>query len=305
MSIITITGDLASGKSLVAKKIAKESEAVYFSTGLLQREIAAEVGLTTLELNKYAETHPEIDREIDARVRTLTDRDTDLVVDSRMAWHFLPHSFKVYLSTQLVRAAQRVIADTERSSEPVYQDRNDAMLKLQERKASENKRYLQLYGADCSRMSNFNLVVDTTYSIPDESIRTILAGFKDWRRNKPVHRFWYSPRSILPLRSLSQLDTLGSPGHPQTVQALMCNGNLYAYTGTDRLVNALKTQCSYLPVDIIAVDGEEVPAAGCSAVQFVQDAYQAAILSEWEQEFDFKYLDFPGPFGERTFWRQD
>ncbi|MGH8556370.1 MAG: cytidylate kinase family protein [Methylococcales bacterium] len=293
MSIITITGDLASGKSLVAKKIAKELGAAYFSTGLIQREIAAKHGMTTLELNQYSETHPEIDREIDDRVRTFSDRNTDLVVDSRMAWYFLPHSFKVFLSTNIVRAAERVIADTERSSEPVYKDRNDAMLKLQARKRSENKRYLQLYNADCSSMANFNLVVDTTYSVPDDSIRIIQAGFEDWRRNQPIHRFWYSPRSILPLRSLGQIDADRSPVK-KTTQVLMCKGNLYAYAGHSQLVNALKEQCSHLPVDVIAADGGKV-SEGCSAMQYVEGAYHAYIVSEWEQEFGFKYPeDCPG-----------
>ncbi|MCI0654105.1 MAG: cytidylate kinase family protein [Methylococcaceae bacterium] len=298
MAIITITGDLASGKSLVAKKIAKELGAVYFSTGLIQREIASKYAMTTLELNQYSETHPEIDREIDDRVRTLSDRNTDLVVDSRMAWHFLPHSFKVFLSTNIVRAAERVIADTERSSEPVYKNHNDAMLKLQARKRSENRRYMQLYNADCSSMTNFNLVVDTTHSVPDDSIRTILSGFADWRRNQPIHRFWYSPRSILPLCSLGQINA-DSSLVKETVQVLLCKGDLYAYAGYSRLVNALNEQCPYVPVDVVATDGERVP-EGRSAMQFIEGAHRAYIVSEWEQEFGFEYLALSGRFGERS-----
>ncbi|MCI0655053.1 MAG: cytidylate kinase family protein, partial [Methylococcaceae bacterium] len=287
MSIITITGDLASGKSLIAKKIAEELGAVYFSTGLIQREIAAEYGMTTLELNKYSESHPEIDHEIDDRVRRLNESADALVVDSRMAWHFLPHSFKVFLSTNIVRAAERVIADTERSSEPVYKDRNDAMLKLQERKYSENKRYLHLYSADCSSLSNFDLVVDTTYSVPDDTIQAIISGFEDWHRNRPIHRYWYSPRSILPLRSLSEADADSSPDSPQIVEVLLCNGNLYAYAGHGRLATALRGRQAYLPVDVIAADGQKFR-EGLSAVQYIDQAYNHDIVSEWEQEFGFE-----------------
>ncbi|MGH8547517.1 MAG: cytidylate kinase family protein [Methylococcales bacterium] len=299
MSIITITGDLASGKSLVAKKIARELDAVYFSTGLTQREIAAKHGMTTLELNRYSESHPEIDQEIDDRVRTLGDSGNELVVDSRMAWHFLPRSFKVYLTTNIVRAAERVIADTERSSEPVYKDRNDAMLKLQERKRSENKRYLQLYNADCSRLSNFDLVVDTTYTTPEHTIQTIISGFADWRRNRPVHRYWYSPRSILPLCPLSEVDADSARDTQQTVEVLMCNGTLYAYAGHGGLANALRARRPYLPVDVIAGDGQKVP-QGCSAEQYVEGVYHDGLLSEWEQEFGFNYLAPSGHSSERT-----
>ncbi|MGH8476395.1 MAG: cytidylate kinase family protein [Methylococcales bacterium] len=289
MSIITITGDLASGKSLVAKQIAAQLGAVYFSTGLIQREIASNYTMTTLELNQYSETHPEIDQEIDDRVRMLSDRDEGLVVDSRMAWHFLPHSFKVFLSTNIVRAAERVIADTERSSEPVYKDRSDAMLKLQERKRSENKRYWQLYNADCAKMSNFDLVVDTTYSVPNDSIRTIIAGLDDWRRNRPIHRYWYAPRSLLPLCAFRERATDRTARTQETVQVLLCKGNPYAFGGYDRLVDALREGSAYLPVDVLAADDERMP-DGCTANEFVENAYRTDILAEWEHEFGFKYL---------------
>jgi cytidylate kinase len=298
MSIISITGDLASGKSLVARKIAQELGAVYFSTGLIQREIAAKHGMTTLELNRYSEDHPEIDREIDDRFRTLGESGDELVVDSRMAWHFLPRSFKVYLVTNIVRAAERVIADTERSSEPVYKDRNDAMLKLQERKRSENTRYLQLYHADCSKLSNFDLVVDTTYSVPEDTIRIIISGFTDWRGNRPVHRYWYSPRSILPLRSLSEVDQDSSVAG-QTAEVLMCQGNLYVYAGHGLLADALRSRRPYLPVEVIACDAQKIP-QGLSAEQYVEGACDDDRLSEWEQAFGFKYLALSGRFSERS-----
>jgi CMP/dCMP kinase len=299
MSIITITGDLASGKSLVAKQMAKEIGAEYFSTGLIQREIAAKYGMTTLELNKYSESHPEIDQEIDDRVRQLSDSDRALVVDSRMAWYFLPKSFKVYLATNIVRAAERVIADTERSNEPVYQDRNDAMLKLKERKRSENKRYLQLYNADCAKLSNFDLVVDTTYSVPNDTIGAIMAALEDWRRNIPVRRYWYSPRSILPLRSWQGLEADPLLDRQQPVPVLMCNGELYVYSGHGTVFDALQTHRPYLPVEIIAEDEQPVREGG-TATHYLESAFKPEILSAWEQRFGFEYLALSGRFGERV-----
>jgi CMP/dCMP kinase len=290
MAIITITGDLASGKSLIARRIAAELGAVYFSTGFIQREIAAKFGMTTLELNKYAESHPEIDQEIDDRVRMLGSRDEDLVVDSRMAWHFLPDSFKVFLTTNLMRAAERVIADTERSNEPIYKDLQDAMLKLQERKRSENKRYLVLYNADCAKLSNFDLVIDTTYSVPDDTLRSIIFGFKAWLLKSPVHRYWYSPRSVLPLLSLADLDSEVQPDNiGKPVQVIFHQGAVYVYSGHRRLADALRAGDPYLPVEVIACSGEKLP-AGPSAAEYVEAAYDSDILSEWERAFGLEYL---------------
>ena len=62
---LSITGDIGSGKSAVSKILQAETGYPIYSTGGLQRRIAARYGMTTLELNEYAETHPEIDDEID------------------------------------------------------------------------------------------------------------------------------------------------------------------------------------------------------------------------------------------------
>ena len=48
MAIVTITGDLASGKSMVAKALIHPLNAEYFSTGNIQRGIAASMGMTAM-----------------------------------------------------------------------------------------------------------------------------------------------------------------------------------------------------------------------------------------------------------------
>ena len=299
MPIITITGDLASGKSLVAKRICSLLNAHYFSTGQIQREIAAKYGMTTLELNKFSETHPEIDEEIDNRVKMLAHDERQRVVDSRMAWYFLPDSFKVFLSTNIVCAAERVMADTERSNEPVYADRNDAMLKLQERKRSENKRYLELYDADCSCLSNFDLVVDTTYSVPEDTIKVIISQFDEWKQGHAVERFWYSPRSILPLRSLlAGQSTLGN--EELAIQVVVSGGNPYAYSSHEGLAVALRNGQAYTSVKVIACDDERLP-GGVTVDQYLEGFTGSSVMQEWEQEFGFEYLAVSGRFSERRF----
>jgi cytidylate kinase len=298
MPIITITGDLASGKSLVAKRICSLLNADYFSTGQIQREIATKYGMTTLELNKFSETHPEIDQEIDNRVKMLANDERQRIVDSRMAWHFLPDSFKVFLSTNIVCAAERVIADTERSNEPVYADRNDAMLKLQERKRSENKRYLELYDADCSCLSNFDLVVDTTYSVPEDTIKVIISQFDEWQQGHVVERFWYSPRSILPLRPLVLAGQRRQGNENPAIQVVVSRGNLYAYSSHEGLAVALRNGQAYTPVKVIAYDDERLP-DGVTVDQYLEGFTGSSVMKEWEQEFGFEYLAVSGRFSER------
>ena len=173
--MITLTGDLGSGKSTVSKILTERLNYDYVYTGKIQREIANRYQMSTLELNQYAETHPEIDEEIDATFKALNDS-TGLIVDSRLAWFFIPDSFKVYLKCNIDIAATRISNDKQRKSEQ-YISHEEAVQNIIARKESENKRYMELYGADCADESNFNLMVDTSFITPEEVADVIIGEY--------------------------------------------------------------------------------------------------------------------------------
>ncbi|MDR0796623.1 MAG: cytidylate kinase family protein [Tannerella sp.] len=176
--IISITGDLGSGKSTVAELLCKRLNYEYIYTGQIQRKIANRYNMTTLELNNYSETHPEIDEEIDSTFKSLNES-TNLIVDSRLAWFFIPKSFKVFLKTDLIVSANRISGDNQRKEES-YSSEKEAVDKIIARKVSENKRYMELYGADCSDLNNFDLIVDTSVITPEEVVDIILAKYNSW-----------------------------------------------------------------------------------------------------------------------------
>lgn len=158
---ITLTGDLGSGKSAVSKLLCEKTGYQYVSTGQIQRQLAAELGMDTLELNRRADWDPTIDERIDGIFVALGQDPHGYVVDSRLAWFFLPTSLKIYLAVDVRVAAQRILADPSRNSEQ-YQTEAEAIEKILARKQSENERFLKKYGADCANMGNFDLVLDTT-----------------------------------------------------------------------------------------------------------------------------------------------
>ena len=62
---ITLTGDLGSGKSVVSRILCERTGFEYISTGRVQRQLAQELGIDTLEMNRRADTDPTIDERID------------------------------------------------------------------------------------------------------------------------------------------------------------------------------------------------------------------------------------------------
>jgi CMP/dCMP kinase len=175
MNKITLTGDLGSGKSAVSALLCGKTGYAYISTGQIQRKLASEMGMDTLEMNRRADTDPSIDERIDGVFVSLNQDPAGYVVDSRLAWFFIPSSFKVYLKVDTYVAAQRIMNDPKRNSEQ-YTDIEEAVMKIRARKASENVRFLTKYGADCANLHNFDLVIDTTQRTPSEVNTLILEG---------------------------------------------------------------------------------------------------------------------------------
>lgn len=176
--IITLSGMLGSGKSTLAKMLARALGYDYYSTGSAQREIARKRGLTTLELNELAETDPSIDQQIDGVFKTLTARGENLVVDSRLAFFFIPDSFKVKLNVRPETAGQRVFNDARRTNERKYASAAEATEALLSRRALERRRWQKIYGVDIDDDARFDCVIDTTDRTPEQVCAAIVDKFK-------------------------------------------------------------------------------------------------------------------------------
>lgn len=185
---ITITGDLGSGKSAVSNILCALTGYEYVSTGRIQRQLAQDMGIDTLEMNRRADTDPSIDERIDGIFVGLGKDTHGYVIDSRMAWFFLPDSFKVYLQTAVEVSAGRILSDPNRNSEQ-YKNKEEAISKILARKQSENDRFLLKYGADCGNLHNFDLVIDTTERRPEEVAELILKGVRWKGEAVPFGRF--------------------------------------------------------------------------------------------------------------------
>ena len=152
---ITISGDLGSGKSVISKLLSIELCFDRISVGDIQRKLAEDHDMSTTEFNKYMETHPEIDEDLDQKISDLGTSDERIIFDSRMAWFFVPSAYKIHLTVDLKIAARRILNDKSRIGEK-YLTLNEAIENIKARKASENLRFKEKYSVDCSNFYNLN-----------------------------------------------------------------------------------------------------------------------------------------------------
>ena len=171
---ISITGKLGSGKSTICNLIKEKYGFEIFSTGAIQREVAREKGITTLELKELM----KIDHSLDDIIDTTTTRlsieraDDKLIFDSRMAWHFATNTFKIFVTVDPMVAAQRVMAGG-RGCEECYACVEEARDNLIKRSLVEQERFKTLYGVDYYDYNNYNLVVDSSHRTPEEVLDII------------------------------------------------------------------------------------------------------------------------------------
>lgn len=176
---ITITGNLGSGKSTICKILNKKYDFEIYSTGKVQRQLAQEMGMTTLELNQLMRKETKYDHMIDDATARISreNQDKDIVFDSRLAWHFVEKSFKVFVSVSLEEAARRVMGD-DRGETEKYDSFEEAVKLLAKRAATENVRYKEIYNLNYMDFSNYDLIIDSTYSSPELIAEIILKEAK-------------------------------------------------------------------------------------------------------------------------------
>lgn len=183
--LISITGKLGSGKSTVCNILKEQYGFEVYSTGVINREFARRLGISTLELNKRLNDDPSLDHEIDGTVTKLSEerKDDKLIFDSRMAWHFAKDTFKIFLTIDPMEAARRVMLN-QRGDEEHYDTVEEACEKLIERSRVERDRFVDIYGVDYYDYNNFNIVVDTTSRAPDEIVSIIMENYDKYCAEK-------------------------------------------------------------------------------------------------------------------------
>lgn len=245
---ITITGNLGSGKSSVAK-ILKERGYEYSSTGNIFRQLAMEKGLSVEEFNKQVNEAASrgdhsVDKMIDDTTTRISEEQDNVVFDSRLAWHFASKSFKVFIITDIDEASRRVFHDSQRANSESYASQAECRKALINRQKLETVRYKEIYDIDYYDMSNYNLVIESTSAAPDVIAQEILDKMESYQNGSFKKMMELNPSSI------KYEVSLDSGRNSDLIEVIEKDGIFTLSAGKDKLDAALAQGMRFVAVRV-------------------------------------------------------
>ncbi|MBI9058288.1 MAG: radical SAM protein [Labilibaculum sp.] len=164
-SRITISGNVASGKSTVGKILAKKLNYSFTSIGLRTRKFAKENKLSIAEFQKKCLENPLLDKRIDKEFSQECNSLKDLVIDYRLGFHFINSSFNIFLKVSDDVAVQRLKKD---------QRDNETYHTVGERNESFVKQFEKSYNIDFTSEEHYDLILSADNNSPEEIANLIL-----------------------------------------------------------------------------------------------------------------------------------
>lgn len=167
MEKVTIFGLAGTGTTTVGKLLAARLRVPFMSSGNMFRAKAKELCLTLYDFEKLCNEDDSYDRALDAEIEMYGKMHESFVFESRLAWHFIPDSFKVKiicdLDTRIARIAGR--------DKETFEEKKKKTLTREE---DGPKRYREYYGiTEFAPDAAFDLILDSTELSPEEIVERI------------------------------------------------------------------------------------------------------------------------------------
>ena len=163
--VVCISGMAGTGKSTLAKKLAKKYELKYYSGGDALKELAKDQGYNSssrgwwespegLSFLEKREKNLTFDKAVDDKLLDYAQQRRVLLDSWTMPW-LLKTGFKIWLVASVEKRAERI---AKRDRIPI----NEALRVLKEKEARTKAIYKKLYGFTLGEdFEPFNLVLDT------------------------------------------------------------------------------------------------------------------------------------------------
>lgn len=165
--IIAVAGLHGTGKSTIAKKLAEKFGCAYHSAGIAFRQMAEDKGMNLEEFSIFAESHKEIDIEVDNSVYEKAKDEKKYVFEGQLPVYML--------KDRLEYAILLTCSDEVRIQRMMGRDGKNLTEQLREtqiREESERQRFIDLYNIDVMEsqriLNTFHLIVDTSRMTAEE-----------------------------------------------------------------------------------------------------------------------------------------
>ncbi len=178
--IISLGGDLASGKGAVSKVLSAKLNYGIYRNGEYFRKLAKDMGMDVTSFNRYVSEHTEIDRKIEQSAAEYAKENDNFIIDARLGWYAVPQSFKIYLKVDTDVAAKRAFCDECRKETEKFNSLEEQKQDMITRFKLENERYFKIYNVHKDDMSNYDFVIDTTSLTPDQVAEKIINEYEKW-----------------------------------------------------------------------------------------------------------------------------
>ncbi len=173
MAKITIFGMAGTGKTSAGKAVAEKLGYKFYSAGNFARETAAKFGMTIDELEQLSKTDDKYDRERDKITEEFGKNNDNFVVEARLAWHFIPDSFKIRFICDFNLRTERIALREGKDVEQVRREtraREDAIY----------ERFANYYNiTDLENGNSFDLTINTGDKKLEEVVEEIVAKIKE------------------------------------------------------------------------------------------------------------------------------
>ena len=174
MVVITISGPHGSGKSTIAKEIAKALNLKYVSSGQTFRKLAAEHNCNLEEFSQMCEQNKSIDKKID-QITIDEAKKGDVVLEGQLvSWMAKDFAdFSIYitasLDTRVERIAKRDGIDFDKAKKITMA-----------RTKSQVKRFKKMYDIDIENKEIYDLILKTDRLTKEEVNNILIVACKEF-----------------------------------------------------------------------------------------------------------------------------
>ena len=173
--LITVSGEPGSGKTTVARLLARRFRLPHVYAGDLYRREAERRGLTLEQFIDLSERDHSIDRALDAAMAERA-RQGNVVLEGRLAGFIAAQehldALKVFLTASEEVRARRV-------AEREHREWREVLEINRTRHGSDTKRYRDIYGFDLADTSVYDVVLRTDHETPEALAEQLATRARD------------------------------------------------------------------------------------------------------------------------------